>query len=325
MSEPILRVENLSLELQADDHKVRLVDDVSFTLEEGEMMGLVGESGSGKSLTCRALLRLLPKNISLHSGNISIAGRHINDLSEKQIRKVRGRDIGMIFQNPSSYLNPVMTIGKQISEALILHQGLTKKEAMQQAVEQLRLVGIPDPKHRVNAYVHELSGGMRQRVMIAVGLVSRPKILIADEPTTALDVTVQAQILRLILELKDKLGLSIIFITHDLGIVAQTCDKVGVMYAGKLMETAALEDILNTPLNPYTMGLINSQPVRTPPGELLPSIPGQPPNLAELQQGCRFLERCEYAEGICSTEEPQSLPIGHNRSTACHVLRRSEQ
>lgn len=319
MSAPLLQVKNLCIDLATAKGPVRLVDDISFTLESGEMLGVVGESGSGKSLVCRALMRLLPPRLSIARGSVLINGTDIVGLNDTELHQVRGREIGMIFQNPSSFLNPVMRVGDQIAEALRVHDGLSKRDARQQAIQTLRQVGIPDPETRVDAYVHEFSGGMRQRVMIAAGIVRRPKIIIADEPTTALDVTVQAQILRLLMELRDTLGLSVILVTHDLGVVTQTCDTVAVVYAGKLMETGPCEALIARSGHPYTGALIKSQPALTPPGALLPNIDGQPPQLANPPAGCLFAPRCTKRMDDCDQIRPKLMQFEPDRWVACHI------
>ncbi|WP_229233871.1 ABC transporter ATP-binding protein, partial [Citrobacter amalonaticus] len=249
----LLKVNRLTVTRGED---IALVDNVSFTLEAGEMLGLVGESGSGKTVTCRALMRLLPGDgLRISGGEVVLDGRDILPLSEGQMSAVRGREIGMIFQNPTSHLNPVMTIGEQIAESRRLHFAANRRQAREDALALLRQVGIPDPRNRLNSYPHEFSGGMRQRAMIAVALASEPRLLMADEPTTALDVTVQMQILRLLSDLRAELGLAVIMITHDLGVVAQTCDRIAVMYGGRLCEVGDKREVLAGPLHPYTRGL----------------------------------------------------------------------
>jgi peptide/nickel transport system ATP-binding protein len=318
MSAPVLRVEDLTVEFTAPGGPLRAVDEVSFELAEGEVLGLVGESGSGKTLTCRALIRLLPsRRARITRGMVQVDGLDLMTLPESAMQRVRGERIGMIFQNPMTHLDPVMTIGEQIGEALRFHKGITRREAGRRAVELLRQVGIPDPGLRSRSYPHSLSGGMRQRAMIAIALAGEPRILIADEPTTALDVTVQAQILRLLLDLRDRAGLSIILITHDLGVVAETCETVAVMYAGRIVERAAKRTLLRRPLHPYSQGLIRSQPGTGAPLAELPSIPGQPPSLAELPQGCRFHPRCAYAIPRCREIRPPLADAGAGRRSAC--------
>ena len=314
----ILDVRDLVVAFATDHGVLTAVDGVSFDLERGEVLGIVGESGSGKTVTCRAIIRLLPsRRARIVSGSIKLDGDELTTKSEADMRKVRGRRIGMIFQNPLTHLNPIMTVGDQIAETMRVHQGLTRKEALGEAVEKLRQVGIPDPKSRISSYPHEFSGGMRQRVMIAGALACDPAVLIADEPTTALDVTVQAQILRLLLELRDTTCLSIILITHDLGIVAQTCDTVAVMYAGRVAERAAKRVLLESPLHPYTKGLTDSQPGGMTPQEPLPSIPGQPPSLTNLPPGCRFHPRCGFAEAPCREVLPPLVQVAERHVSAC--------
>jgi len=318
MSGPVLRVEDLTVEFTAPGGPLRAVDEVSFELGEGEVLGLVGESGSGKTLTCRALIRLLPsRRARITRGAVRLGELDLMTLPESAMQRVRGERIGMVFQNPMSHLDPIMTVGEQIGESLRFHKGITRRDAAGRAIELLRRVGIPDPALRGCSYPHELSGGMRQRAMIAVALAGEPRILIADEPTTALDVTVQAQILRLLLDLRDRAGLSIILITHDLGVVAETCDTVAVMYAGRIVERAAKRALLRAPLHPYTQGLIRSQPGAGAPQAELPSIPGQPPSLADLPQGCRFHPRCAYVVAHCREVRPPLAEAGEERWSAC--------
>ena len=318
MSGAVLRVEDLTVEFTAPGGPLRAVDEVSFELGEGEVLGLVGESGSGKTLTCRALVRLLPsRRARITQGAVRLGELGLMTLPERAMQRVRGEQIGMIFQNPMTHLDPVMTIGEQIGEALRFHKGTSRREAVSRAVELLRQVGIPDAALRSRSYPHELSGGMRQRAMIAIAIAGEPRILIADEPTTALDVTVQAQILRLLLELRDRVGLSIILITHDLGVVAETCETVAVMYAGRIVERAAKRALLRAPLHPYSQGLIRSQPGAGAPQAELPSIPGQPPSLADLPRGCRFHPRCGYVVARCREVRPPLADAGKGRRSAC--------
>jgi peptide/nickel transport system ATP-binding protein len=318
MSGPVLEVEDLTVEFASPGGPLRAVDGVSFELDEGEVLGLVGESGSGKTVTCRALIRLLPsRRARITRGAVRLGGRDLITLPESAMQQVRGGQIGMIFQNSMSHLDPVMAVGQQIGEALRFHKGLTRRDAAAHAVELLRQVGIPDPALRSRSYPHELSGGMRQRAMIAVALAGEPGILIADEPTTALDVTIQAQILRLLLDLRDRAGLSIILITHDLGVVAETCESMAVMYAGRIVERAAKRALLRAPLHPYSEGLIRSQPGAGAPLAELPSIPGQPPSLADLPEGCRFHPRCAYAIAHCRAVRPPLAEAGEGRHSAC--------
>jgi peptide/nickel transport system ATP-binding protein len=322
MSAPLLEVEDLTVEFATPGGVVRAVDGVSFTLGHGEVLGLVGESGSGKTVTCRALIQLLPsRHARIVAGRARVDGTDLLALDEAEMRQVRGATIGMIFQNPTTHLDPVMTIGEQIAEPLRVRQRMSRDEALAHAEGLLRQVGIPDPATRVRSYPHEFSGGMRQRAMIAAALACRPKLLIADEPTTALDVTVQAQILRLLLDLRARTGLAIILISHDLGVVAQTCDAIAVMYAGRIVERADKRTLLRRPLHPYTKGLIGSQPGSAPPYAPMPSIPGQPPSLADLPSGCRFHPRCAYAERACRTERPPLVEPDPGHATACRRWR----
>jgi peptide/nickel transport system ATP-binding protein len=320
MSAPLLDVRDLSIESIKGAQRFMIVDRVSFHLSTGEILGLVGESGSGKTVTCRALMRLLPSaSLRITGGAINFDGRDLVTVPEEEIRQVRGSRIGMIFQNPASHLDPVMRIGRQIGESLALHLKLSPREAKGQAVELLRQVGIPDPQRRVEDFPHQFSGGMRQRAMIALALACSPDLLIADEPTTALDVTVQAQILRLLLDLRDKRGLSIILITHDLGVVAQTCDSIAVMYGGRICERGPKRDVLAEPFHPYTSRLIGCQPSADLDTGLLPSIPGQPPSPSAWPAGCRFHPRCDRAIGLCCSIAPELVSARNEHVAACHV------
>jgi peptide/nickel transport system ATP-binding protein len=319
VSAPVLQVNELSVVANNRAGQVTLVDGLSFDLRQGEILGLVGESGSGKTMACRALMRLMPSpDLHVRGGSVLLEGVDLLALDAAGMRAMRGRRIGMIFQNPSSHLDPLMPIGEQIAEGFRLHQGSSKKEARAQAIDVLRQVGIPDPAVRVDNYPHEFSGGMRQRAMIAVALGCGPQVLIADEPTTALDVTVQAQILRLLLELRDRHGLSLIMITHDLGVVAQTCDSVAVMYAGRLCEHGTKREVLARARHPYTHGLIECQPASSTGDGLLRTIGGQPPLLDALPSGCRFHPRCVHAGEGCAQQLPLMRPMGHGHSVACH-------
>ncbi|WP_213223065.1 ABC transporter ATP-binding protein [Klebsiella grimontii] len=313
----LLKVNRLTVTRGED---IALVDNVSFELEAGEMLGLVGESGSGKTVTCRALMRLLPGDgLRISGGEVVLDGRDILPLSEGQMSAVRGREIGMIFQNPTSHLNPVMTIGEQIAESRRLHFAANRRQAREDALALLRQVGIPDPQNRLNSYPHEFSGGMRQRAMIAVALAPEPRLLIADEPTTALDVTVQMQILRLLSDLRAELGLAVIMITHDLGVVAQTCDRIAVMYGGRLCEVGDKREVLAGPLHPYTRGLIDCQPASEGGRGRLTIIDGQPPSADHFPSGCRFHPRCRRADEACLQQPP--LHYGqdrHSHAVACH-------
>jgi peptide/nickel transport system ATP-binding protein len=314
----LLDVRNLSVEFASHGRWLAAVDRVSFTVVDGEVMGLVGESGSGKTVTCRAIMRLLdgPK-VRTPSGEARFDGQDLLRLSARELRALHGRRIAMVFQNPSSYLDPLMTIGRQVAEPLVHHEGLRPRDARKRAVELLRQVGIPDPGHTADAWPHQLSGGMRQRAMIAAAVACEPALLVADEPTTALDVTVQAQILRLLLELRDRTGLAIVLITHDLGVIAAMCDSVAVMYAGRIVERAGKRELIRHPKHPYTMGLIRSQPDQAAAGDELPSIEGQLPALGELPAGCRFHPRCPHALPACARRGVELEAAGSGHSVAC--------
>ncbi|MDI6775924.1 MAG: ABC transporter ATP-binding protein [Syntrophales bacterium] len=306
---PILEVKNLSTHFATQSGIVRAVDGVDLVVNEGDTLGVVGESGCGKTVLALSIMRLVttpPGRIV--SGSVLFDGLDLLRLREKEMQRVRGKDISMIFQEPMTSLNPVFRVGEQIAEAMRLHQGLSKKDALERAVGMLRLVGIPSPERRISDYPHQMSGGMRQRVMIAIALACNPRLMLADEPTTALDVTIQAQIIDLIGDLKDQVGASVVMITHDLGVIAETARFVVVMYAGKVVEYGPVGDIFSTPLHPYTVGLLEAIPKMdgiVGRDSYLKVIPGVVPNLHNLFRGCRFLDRCSYAMTICSEEEPE--------------------
>jgi peptide/nickel transport system ATP-binding protein/oligopeptide transport system ATP-binding protein len=327
MSNELLKVENLHVRFFSSSAVVNAVEGVSFSLKKKETLGIVGESGSGKSVTATALLRLIPSaNGKITGGRIIFEGKDLLSLPEREMRNIRGNEISMIFQDPMASLNPVFTVGEQIMEAVRAHRKTTKKEAKKIAVEMLKLVGIPEAEKRISMYPHEFSGGMRQRVMIAIALACRPKLLIADEPTTALDVTVQAQILDLMKSLQEKIGTSIIMITHDLGVVWEMCDKVAVMYAGKIVESGDVRTIYNEPLHPYTWGLLKSQITSSvAKSEKLPAIPGSPPDLSKNMPGCPFADRCPFAQAICYSRKPEMKEIGDNHFVACHFQTRESR
>lgn len=313
--EHILEVEHLKMYYCGKAETVRAVDDVSFFVNKKETFGIVGESGCGKSTVCKSLVRMMPPPGKILGGSVQYDGRELTGLSERQMRAVRGSEIGMIFQDPMTALNPVMKIKDQIYESL-RRQNMTKKQMYRRGVELLRLVDIPEPERRMEEYVHQFSGGMRQRVMIAVTLAANPRLLIADEPTTALDVTIQDQIIRLINNLKDELGMSVIIITHDLGVVNEMCDRVAVMYAGHIVEQAGTRTLFEHPEHPYTRGLMNSLP-RPGSRERLESIPGMPPNLAFQIPGCPFAERCGYCTDACREALPPLREIAPGHQVAC--------
>jgi peptide/nickel transport system ATP-binding protein len=319
--EPILTVDGLKTHFFTEDGITRAVDGVSFTVDPGETLGIVGESGCGKSVTALSILGLLPARIGrVVDGSVKFEGRELIGLDEAAMRGIRGNRIAMIFQEPMTSLNPVHTIGDQIAEAVQIHQGLGKAEAIQRAADMLRLVRIPDAERRVKDYPHQFSGGMRQRAMIAMALACNPKLLIADEPTTALDVTIQAQILKLMIELKSTFGAAIMLITHDLGVVAETCQRVIVMYAGRKVEEAGVLELFDRPAHPYTRGLMESIPrrsARTARKKRLYEIPGMVPNLREPIAGCAFAPRCAFARERCRIEPPPIRAVGPAHTAAC--------
>lgn len=313
----LLKINNLRTSFFTEAGEVKAVDGVSFSIKKGETLCLVGESGSGKSMTALSIMRLVPRPGRIIGGEVNYQGRALLKLSEREMRDIRGKEISMVFQEPMTSLNPVFTIGDQIMEAITLHQGLKKKEALDKAVEMLKLVGIPDPERRVRDYPNQLSGGMRQRVMIAMALSCNPGLLIADEPTTALDVTIQAQILELIRDLRERLGMSVLLITHDLGIVAETADKVAIMYAGEVVEYADVKTVFRSPSHPYTIGLLNSTPkIGARAKERLIPIPGTVPSLIGLGEECRFKERCPVAEG-CPEGHPELVEVKEGHFVRC--------
>lgn len=319
METDVLEVRNLRTSFQTDEGEVKAVDGVSFTLPKGKTLGIVGESGSGKSITALSILQLLASNGSIKDGEVIFKGENLVNYSQERMRTIRGNSISMIFQEPMTSLNPVFTVGQQISEALIKHQKMSKKQAMERSVDLLKLVGIPSPESRVKNYPHELSGGMRQRVMIAMALSCDPEMLIADEPTTALDVTIQAQILDLIKELQHRLGMSVMFITHDLGVVAETCDYVAVMYAGQVVEYADVYTLFANPKHPYTIGLLNSLPRHDLDQGKLEPIRGNVPSIRDMPKGCRFAPRCPAATDLCREKLPELEKDAHGNDIRCWI------
>jgi peptide/nickel transport system ATP-binding protein len=319
---PLLEVENLRIDLAIGDKKFAAVQDVSFTIERGETMGLVGESGCGKSITALALIGLLRHPLGIGGGVIRFDGREIQSLSPAQMRQLRGNRISMIFQEPMTALNPLSPVGRQIAEMFVLHKGASWKDAERQAVDALASVRVPAPERRVKDYPHQLSGGMRQRVMIAIALACSPDLLLADEPTTALDVTVQAEILDLIRDLCAERGTAVLMISHDLGLIANMCRRVGVMYAGRIVEERAAEDVFRAPSHPYTRGLVASLPLlgaRARHGRhRLMEIAGVVPAVASFPAGCRFNPRCRAATDICVAEDPAVTLLPHDGSVRCH-------
>ncbi|MBU9723578.1 MULTISPECIES: ABC transporter ATP-binding protein [Bacillaceae] len=316
----ILKINNLQTSFFLEgDNEVKAVDGVTFDVPKGKTLGIVGESGSGKSITAMSILKLIGHPGKIKGGEILFNDQNLVESSEKEMRKIRGNRISMIFQEPMTSLNPVYTVGQQISESYSIHQGLSKKESKKKVIEMLKLVGIPSPEKRINQYPFELSGGMRQRVMIAMALACRPELLIADEPTTALDVTIQAQILELIRELQDELGMSVIFITHDLGVVAETCDYVAVMYCGKVVEYADVKTLFKNPRHPYTVGLLNSLPRSDMDQEELIPIKGTVPSPDDMPEGCRFAPRCPFATDLCREKLPNLDDIGDAEQIRCWI------
>ncbi len=313
----LLEIKNLKTYFYKNQEVIPAVDDISFCVKKGETVAIVGESGSGKSITALSILGCIPSPPGkIEGGEIIFEGNNLFEKSKKEMRNIRGNEISMIFQEPMTSLNPVYTIGRQLSEVFELHQGMKRKEGLEKAVELLRIVGISSPEERAKQYPHQMSGGMRQRVIIAMALACRPKLIIADEPTTALDVTVQAQILDLIKNMKDEIGTSMLLITHDLGVVAEMAEKVIVMYAGKVVESAGVKDIFKDPKHPYTSGLLSSMPSLNNENKRLNTIEGTVPKPTEFPKGCRFSPRCEFAKEICKNSEPPLLNM-EDRSLSC--------
>jgi len=317
-AEALLRVERLTTVFDTARGALPAVDDVSFEIRAGETLGLVGESGSGKSVTALSIMRLVQPPGRIASGRLNFKGRDLLTLGEREMQRVRGAEISLIFQEPMTALNPVFRIGDQIAETLVVHRRAAKRDARAKAIELLRSVRIPHPEQRVADYPHQLSGGMRQRVMIAIALSCQPSLVIADEPTTALDVTIQAEILDLLREMKSALGLSLLLITHDLGVVAETADRVAVMYAGRIVETGPVRAIFHSPAHPYTRGLLASMPGGRP-GERLRAIEGSVPLIGELPPGCAFTPRCPSRFEPCPTAPPPDYPVGRDQSAKCYL------
>jgi peptide/nickel transport system ATP-binding protein len=317
----LLEVQDLRTSFKTEDGLVKAVDGVSFTVEKGQTLGIVGESGCGKSVTCLTIMGLNPKRNTISSGQALWKGKDLLTAKQRELRSIRGDEMSMIFQDPMTSLNPVHTIGKQLVEAIMLHRDVTQRVARARALELLKAVGIPRAETRIDDYPHQFSGGMRQRVMIAMALINDPDLLIADEPTTALDVTTQAQILNLMKRLQQDFGSAIIIITHDLGVVAETADDVLVMYAAKVVEQANVSDLFNRPQHPYTWGLMGSLPRLDVDMERLTQIPGQPPSLLRPPSGCRFHPRCPYVMNVCKTTEPGLVPTQRDAEhlQACHL------
>ena len=324
-SETLLEIKDLCVEFKTMAGTVHAVDHLSYTLHRGEKLGIVGESGSGKSVSSLAMMQLIPNPPGkVTGGQILYNGKDLVKLSEREMQKIRGNEISMIFQEPMTSLNPIIRCGKQIAESLRLHRGMKKKEAMEEAIKMMQAVGIANPQARAYEYPHQMSGGMRQRVMIAMALACQPQILIADEPTTALDVTIQAQILDLIRDLNQEMNTSVVFITHDLGVVSELCDTVIVMYNGHIVEKAPTADIFREPLHPYTQGLLSAIPRITKERKPLSTIEGMVPNPVERIKGCRFWPRCPKACDRCRKEEPPVFSAGENRQVRCWLYAQAD-
>ncbi|TOQ92150.1 ABC transporter ATP-binding protein [Vibrio parahaemolyticus] len=318
----MLSIENMNVRFDTPDGQVQAVSNLSYSIKAGETLGIVGESGSGKSQSVFALMGLTADNGNV-SGEALFHGENLLSMSKKQLNRIRAEKIGMIFQDPMTSLNPFMKIGKQLSEVLMVHKGMSRKQAIAESIHMLDAVRIPSPDTRLNQYPHELSGGMRQRVMIAMALLCKPELLIADEPTTALDVTVQAQILTLLRELQKEFNTAILLITHDMGVVAEMCDRVLVMYGGQKMEQADTDTLFAQPAHPYTQGLLRAIPSITEDMPRLPTIPGNPPSALINHQGCPFRDRCDYRLARCQAEAPKFMPLNSRQSIACHVKAQS--
>lgn len=319
MANGLLQIDGLKTYFATRGGDVRAVDGVDLTIRAGETVGLVGESGSGKSVTARSIMRLVQMPPGRFAGGkIVFDGTDLLTISDREMQRLRGGKISMIFQDPMTFLNPVYTAGEQVAEAIRLHQGASRAQARQQTIDLFKTVGIPNAEQRYDAYPHQLSGGMRQRVMIAIALSSRPALLIADEPTTALDVTIQAQILNLLRDLQQQFGMSILLITHDLGVVAEMCDSVAVMYAGRIVEQAPVETLFEDPEHPYTIGLMNAIPRVDLAAEPPKPIDGSPPDLLHPPTGCRFHPRCPYRQDICLQQDPPLIALSPSHRSACH-------
>lgn len=317
----VVEINNLNIRFSGE-RTVHAVNDVSLSLADGEVLGLLGESGSGKSVTLRALMRLLPKKRTQITGSVKVLGRDVLALDDNQLSDFRGRTVSMIFQEPGLALDPVYPIGKQIAETVMRHEGKSAAEGRARALEMLDIVRIPSAKRRLDSYPHEMSGGMRQRAMIALALACRPQILLADEPTTALDATVQIQILLLLRELQREFGMSVIFVTHDIGVAIEICDRVAVMYAGQIVEQGSLRDIVRKPVHPYARGLLASTTHGAKRGERLQTIPGTPPSLDQAPHNCSFAPRCSFAEPRCTEALPPNVRLGPERLARCILAER---
>ncbi|WP_026894529.1 ABC transporter ATP-binding protein [Clostridiisalibacter paucivorans] len=324
MKKKLLEVKNLRTYFHTFKGTVKAVDDISFDIDEGEILGVVGESGGGKSITGFSVIKLIDKPGKIETGEIIFDGQDLMEKSENQMNNIRGKEISMVFQDPMTSLNPVYTIGEQMEEVLILHEKLTKEQRRKRCVELLKSVGISNPESRLKSYPHQFSGGMRQRVVIAIALAANPKLIIADEPTTALDVTIQAQILRLMTNLVKEQGCSLMLITHDLAVVSEVADRINVMYCGKIVETGDTKSIVEDYVHPYTKGLIGSIPDLDKDKDRLEAIPGIVPNMFNLPKGCNFSPRCKHCQDICKEQEPELVEVSRGHYVACHFPLRKE-
>ena len=322
---PLVEVKDLQVEFTTRDGIVKAVNGITFSLEAGRVLTILGESGSGKSVTLRSLVRLLPTVRTRISGEILLKGMDLYELPEHEVQDIRGGLVSMIFQEPMTALDPVYTVGEQIVETLVRHQEMSRKQAQQRALELLETVQIPSPTRRLKSYPHEMSGGMRQRAMIAIALACNPELLLADEPTTALDVTVQAQILYLLRELQERLGMAVIFVTHDLGVAAEVADEVAVMYAGRIVEYGPVRQVLKAPAHPYTQGLMNATVHRGMKGRDLVPIPGQPPDLTRLPEGCSFAARCPSVHERCQESFPETYHVSSVHMARCFLLETAQR
>ncbi|MFC4402539.1 ABC transporter ATP-binding protein [Gracilibacillus xinjiangensis] len=323
MATPLLSVENLDVAFHFKDNDYHALNDVSFSVFSNEVLGIVGESGCGKSLTSQAIMGILPKNASIQQGTIAFNQKNLVNMKEKEWQKIRGDAISMISQEPMTSLNPLLTVGKQIGEVLKQHRSCSKSERKEKTISLMKEVGLPRAEELYKSYPHQLSGGMRQRIVIAIALIASPQLIIADEPTTALDVTIQAQILELFRDIKNTRNSSLIFISHDWGVIRQICDRVVVMYAGRVVEQGKVSDILYEPKHPYTKGLIQSIPDHTKRGEELYTIPGTVPGLKERKGGCPFVDRCSHRMDVCHTISPEEVHL-ENQSVSCHLYAEEE-
>jgi len=319
-SNPLVEVTDLAVSFRADGRRIHAVNGIDLSLKRGEVLTILGESGSGKSVTLRALMRLLPENRTTINGQMSVAGHDVLGLSANALERYRGRMAAMIFQEPSLAFDPVYTVGYQIAETITRHEGITHDAAMKRALDLFERVRIPSARRRLQAYPHEMSGGMRQRAMIALALSCHPALLLADEPTTALDASVQIQILLLLRELQKEMGMGVIFVTHDVGVAVEIADRVSVMYAGRFVETGTLRDVVKHPTHPYTIGLMRSRADSARKGQRLEAIPGAPPDLGNLPQGCSFAPRCRFADETCENAMPAPVTVSHDHQVRCSRL-----